>query len=345
MAKLSTILLSSAIFGILHFAPAELQRPLTDLLSNIPYVSAAAILAAIKYIAGFKALTGVLSRLNSYYSWGASNNWKDDKYDWSKEVLLLTGASSGLGEQMAMMLAERGVTVIAMDVQPPKPNLQSYKNIHFYNCDVTDYDRLSDVASEIRKAHGDPTVLVLNAGIVNAEPLLSIPLSRTQKLLNINLTSHFAMLHEFLPSMIAANHGHVVQIASMCSYLSICGLSDYCASKAGVLALHETLRQELRHLYKADKVRTSIVHPTWMRTNIIEFDEWVKERKLPFAPLEKCARQIVDAIMEGYSARVLVPDKIGMRLGMGVRAWPFWAQEPVRNKIRLRGWGKSEGEK
>ncbi|KAF3910637.1 hypothetical protein ABW21_db0205004 [Orbilia brochopaga] len=335
MAKLSTILVSSAIFGFLQFAPAEVQKPVLDYLSSISLLSGPAYIA--KYIAGFIAAAGVLSRLNSYYSWGASNNWTADKYDWTKEIVLLTGASSGLGEEMAKMLADRGVKVIALDVQPLKPDVQLYKNIHFYNCDVTDYDRLAQVAAEIRKDHGDPTVLVLNAGIVNAEPLLKIPIARTQKLLNVNLVSHFAMLHEFLPSMVANNHGHVVQIASMCSYLSICGLSDYCASKAGVLALHETLRQELRHLYKADKVRTSIVHPTWMRTNIIEFEDWVKERKLPFAPLDKCAKQIVDSIMEGYSARVLVPDRLGMHLGMGVRAWPFWAQESVRNKIKLRG--------
>ncbi|KAJ6257317.1 Dehydrogenase RED2 [Drechslerella dactyloides] len=320
MAKLSTILLSSAVVAFLQFAPKDTQQPLIDLLARIPHLSASTILQIAKYIAGFTAATGAISKINTYLSRGVSNNWTEDKYDWNKEVLLLTGASSGLGEQMAQMFADRGVKVIALDVQPIPPSMQSYKNIHFYNCDVTDYTRLPALAAKIRKEHGDPTVLVLNAGIVNAEPLLKIPLARTQKLLDINLTSHFAMLHEFLPSMVAANHGHVVQIASMCSYLSICGLSDYCASKAGVLALHETLRAELRHLYKADKVRTSIVHPTWMRTNILAFEGWVKERKLPFAPLEKCAQQVVEAVMGGYSARVLVPDKLGMQLGMGVRA-------------------------
>ncbi|EWC48862.1 hypothetical protein DRE_00167 [Drechslerella stenobrocha 248] len=333
-----SVLASAAILGFLALAPVELQRSITELVSSAPYLSVSTTIRLVKAITGFVIVKAIASRANAYFSWKAENNWAtDDKYDWEKEVLLLTGASSGLGEQMAQMLADRGVKVVALDVQPLKPEIAAYKNVHFYECDVGNFNRLSEVAAQIRADHGDPTVLVLNAAIINDDVLLNIPVERTQKLLNINLVSHFAMVHEFLPSMIEKNHGHIVQVASMCSFITISGLSDYSVSKAGVLALHESLRQELRHVYKADKVRTSIVHPTWMKTNIVEFSESIKSRNLAFASVSRSARQVVDAIMGGYSQRVLVPQRLGMQVGVMVRGLPFWFQEPIRDRLKIRG--------
>ncbi|KAF3934785.1 hypothetical protein ABW20_dc0109147 [Dactylellina cionopaga] len=324
MAKISTLLFSAATLAYLKLAPPNLQEPLINLLANSPF-SPSTILNLAGYLAGFTLCTGLLSNINSYLSWKKENNWAtDDTYDWEKEVVLLTGASSGLGEQTAIQLAEKGVTVIALDVNPLKEEVAKYKTVHFYKCDISDFASLAQLATEIRTAHGPPTVLILNAAIANIAPLLQIPFAQSQKLLNINLVSHFAMIHEFLPSMVEKNHGHIMFIASMCSYLSISGMSDYCASKAGTLALHETLRQELRHVYKAPKVRTSIVHPTWMRTNIVSFDEveknkMVNQAKRIFWPIEACAKVVVEAVMSGYGGRVLVPDKPIMRAMLGLR--------------------------
>ncbi|EPS42326.1 hypothetical protein H072_3696 [Dactylellina haptotyla CBS 200.50] len=340
MAKVSTLLLSAATLAYLKLAPPHLQAPLVDVLSKYSPIAPSTIFNLASIYAAFRLCAGLLSNINAYYSRKVQNNWVEDTYDWNKEVVLLTGASSGLGEKMAIQLAEKGVQVIAMDVNPLNEATSKYSNIHFYKCDIGDFSQLSTVASEIRTAHGAPTVLILNAAIANLSPLLKVPLAKSQKLIDVNLTSCIAMMHEFLPSMIEKNHGHVLFVASMCSYLSIAGLTDYSASKAGMLGLYEALRVELRHVYKAPKVRMSIVHPTWMRTNIVEFnkvetDGSIREQRRLFWPLDKSAKKVVDAVMSGYGGRVIVPDAPILRAMLGLRLWPIWAQEGFRDYVRL----------
>jgi short-subunit dehydrogenase len=79
------------------------------------------------------------------------------------------------------------------------------------------------------------------------------------------------MVREFLPSMIEKNHGHVVTIASMASFIGLGDMVEYSCTKASALAFHEGLRQELRLWYKAPKVRTTCViipsvHPCYLKS-------------------------------------------------------------------------------
>lgn len=61
---------------------------------------------------------GLLRWINSYFSRGVLNNWVDDKYDWSKEIVVVTGGAGGIGGQVVQLLAERGIKVVVLDIQP-----------------------------------------------------------------------------------------------------------------------------------------------------------------------------------------------------------------------------------
>jgi short-subunit dehydrogenase len=74
---------------------------------------------------------------------------------------------------------------------------------------------------------------------------------------NVNLISHFFIIKEFLPAIIKENHGHVVTIASLASYLAVSPTITYSSSKAGAMAFHEGLANELIVRYDAPKVRTT----------------------------------------------------------------------------------------
>ncbi len=87
-----------------------------------------------------------------------------------------------------------------------------------------------------------------------------------RRVFDVNTISHFLLCKEFLPAMIAANHGHLVTVASMASFSCSSAIVDYSCSKASALAFHEGITQELAHNYKAPKVRTTSVHPFWVRT-------------------------------------------------------------------------------
>lgn len=183
------------------------------------------------------------------------------------------------------------------------------KTVHFYHCDVSAYDSLPDLAAQIRSEVGDPTVLVNNAGIGAKGGIVEKDIYLVQKVININLIANFAMIQQFLPAMIQKNHGHVISIASMASYMAVGGMADYCASKAGNAALHETLRQELRHNYKANKVRTSIVHPSWTKTPLLlaDWEKQIRSKRHTIMKLDDVCLPLVDLILSGYSQQLLLP--------------------------------------
>lgn len=86
---------------------------------------------------------------------------------------------------------------------------------------------------------GDPTALINNAGIAYQHNILEGTDEYDERLFRVNLLSHFTLIREFLPGMLAQKKGHIVTVASMASYHTPPGLVNYCASKAAVLALHE----------------------------------------------------------------------------------------------------------
>ena len=112
------------------------------------------------------------------------------------------------------------------------------------------------MGEQIRSAHGDPTVLVNNAGVGNDGTILDEPEAKIRQTFEVNTLSHFLTVREFLPAMVKKNHGHVITIASMASFVALGEMVDYCCTKASALAFHEGLSQELKYWYQAPKVRT-----------------------------------------------------------------------------------------
>lgn len=131
------------------------------------------------------------------------------------------------------------------------------KNVHFYEVDITSSQAVQQVADEIRQKHGDPTVLINNAGIGSARSILEEPEDTTRKMFDVNIIAHFVLVKQFLPTMIKKNHGHVVTVASMASFMTQAQNVDYACTKAAALAFHEGLNQELKSRYNAPKVRTT----------------------------------------------------------------------------------------
>jgi all-trans-retinol dehydrogenase (NAD+) len=130
-------------------------------------------------------------------------------------------------------------------------------NIHSYKLDITSSTSLSQVATQIRTTHGNPTVLINNAGIGTNKTIFSSTEVEIRRVFDVNTISHFLLVKEFVPAMAKANHGHVVAVASMASFMVHAQNVDYACSKASALAFHEGLSQELKGRYGAEKVRTT----------------------------------------------------------------------------------------
>lgn len=129
----------------------------------------------------------------------------------------------------------------------------------FFRVDVTSESSIAAAAAEMRAAVGEPTVVVNNAGVGTDGPILTKPSRNIQRTINVNIMSHFWMVREFVPAMVARNKGHVVTIASAASFIVTGEIVDYASTKAAALAFHEGLRQELKYWYKAPNVKTRCV--------------------------------------------------------------------------------------
>ncbi|KAF2036734.1 NAD(P)-binding protein [Setomelanomma holmii] len=216
--------------------------------------------------------------------------------------------SGGIGGAIAHEIAKKKVKVINVDVFAPKTS--PHENKFFYALDITSSSEIAKVAAQICKEHGEPTVLINNAGIGIAKPTLEVTEDRLRKLFDANIIAHFLLLQEFLPAMIRSNHGHVVTIGSLASFSTQASNVDYAATKAG----------ELKFQYKAPKVRTIVVHPSWIRTRMVQ--ELIDSGKMSM---------IVEQLYSTYGSQVVIPRSLWWV--SAIRGFPSWLQENMRESV------------
>ncbi|WZH40789.1 uncharacterized protein QYS62_001727 [Fusarium acuminatum] len=286
----------------------------------------------VQIAAGLFLTFKLLRKLSAWYTKRAVNNHvHDPTWDWSREIVVVTGGSSGIGAVLVSRFAEKGIKVLILDRNSPPSKLAT--NTYFYQVDLADAKAISSTADNIRAEHGNPTVLVNNAGFANTYSLLDVPETGIRRIFDVNIIAPILLTKQFLPSMVKQNHGHIVNVASQASFATQATNVDYGATKSAVLAFHEGLAQEIRHLYKAPRVRTSVVHPTWVSTPMIaDLVEGGKLKDTPVTP-EDVANRIFSQVISGFGSQIIVPQSLGWT--SWIRGLPGWLQESLRDTVTI----------
>ncbi|KAJ5885739.1 hypothetical protein N7504_011575 [Penicillium tannophilum] len=265
-----------------------------------------------------------------------NNFQRTEKWDPKNELVLLTGGTSGIGKILAEDLSNQQLDVIVLDIQRPTYPLP--RNVIFYQADITSSKEVSEVARLIKTEHGDPTILINNAGVFEHGTILEKTEEKIRRTYEVNNLAHFLLIKEFLPYMIRENRGHVITVASVASFVAVGEMVDYCCSKASALVFHEGLRQELKYWYNAPNVRTSIVHPLWVGTPMIKgFTDHQSHFGQPIMSPKAVSDVIIEQIVTRRSGQVILPGHLS--LAGSIRAAPLWLQEfirPVFSKIVRR---------
>lgn len=278
---------------------------------------------------GLKATlaVGLMYGINRLLNMSAMDEiFLNDNWDWSKEIILITGGSSGMGRLMAEEFAARKIKVVILDINPPKDALPP--GVFFYQTDVTSTEAIRKSAEQLRKDVGEPTVLINNAGLGIGKSILTESEAEVRRTFEVNLMALFWVTREFLPYMVEHNHGHIVTMASLASFVVIAGSVDYSCSKAGALAFHEGLREELKHRYNARRIRTTVVHPFWVRTPLIPNLMASQGFSEPLVEPEEVVNAVVKQVLSGKSKQIIVPPR-GAAVA-GIRGFPIWLQEKIR---------------
>jgi NAD(P)-dependent dehydrogenase (short-subunit alcohol dehydrogenase family) len=188
----------------------------------------------------------------------------------ANRVVLITGAGSGIGRQMALALAGEGALVGALDLKPDglATLAAELSGRQFATAvgDVTDRDSLYPAVRELERRLGPTDLLIANAGIGAATGADPYNAEGIEAQVRVNLIGVSNSIGAVLPGMIERRRGQLVAISSLASYRGLPRMAGYCASKAGVSALMEALRVELRPL----GIATTTVCPGWVRTPLTE---------------------------------------------------------------------------
>jgi all-trans-retinol dehydrogenase (NAD+) len=205
-------------------------------------------------------------------------------------------------------------------------------NAHFLRVDLTSGKTITDVAQRIRVEHGEPTILINNAGIINKSPILSTPDENLVKLFTTNTLAYYRVVREFVPAMVSNNHGMIVTMASVASYVTPAGMTDYSSSKSAAIALHEGITSELTACYNAPMVRTLCVVPNFVRTRLAQGLVYNSPFVSPMLEPETVAEAVIAKVLTGRGGWVVLP-KSAEWFGMVVRCWPWWMQRLLAGAI------------
>ncbi|XP_046581553.1 short-chain dehydrogenase/reductase family 16C member 6-like [Haliotis rubra] len=216
------------------------------------------------------------------------------------DIVLITGSGSGMGRQLAVEFAKRGAVIVLWDIDKEGNNetLTIIEDIggtaHSFIVDVSDRQAVYRTGEQVRQEVGDVTILINNAGVVTGKSLLESPDHMIERTFDVNLLAHFWTVKCFLPAMLRRNHGHVVNIASSVGLVGVNKLTDYSASKFGVVGFTEVLNYEIVFA-GYDQVHTTVVCPSYTKTGMFEGCEMRFPAVIP--PLE--TRATVEKIIQG----------------------------------------------
>ena len=205
-------------------------------------------------------------------------NKKNAKSKFKGKIVLITGASSGIGKQAAIDFAHNGAKTIVL-VSRSKTKLEELKErlrqdstseSLVYSCDVSSKAEVIVMGKELLGRLGHVDILVNNAGIGLYDKVQDQSIEEME---SITFTNYLGMVYctkVFLESMIYNGTGHIVNVASVAASFGVAGLAAYCASKYAILGFSEALYHELH----GTGVGVTVVSPIGVKTNFFNHESF-----------------------------------------------------------------------
>lgn len=217
------------------------------------------------------------------------------RVDWSKRVVFITGASSGIGRALAVELGRRGARLgllarrgdllseIVGEVEKAGGSALALE------ADVRDAAAVRRMAERLSQTFGPVDLLVANAGVGATTAAKDLKPEAVADVININVMGAVNSATAVLPEMVERRQGQLVVISSLAAYRGLPKSAAYCASKAAVSAFFESLRVDLR----GTGVDVTIIHPGFIKTPLTAG----RQANMPYLmELDAAVEKIVRAI-------------------------------------------------
>lgn len=258
------------------------------------------------------------------------------------ETVLITGASGGIGLELARVFASHGSDLIL--VARRQPELQALaeqvRSEHGVRATVLPADLLApDAAATLVETLDEHRlqvdVLVNNAGLMDMGGFADLAIDQHERLLQLNVVVLTSLSRRLLPEMIERGHGRILNVASTSSFQPVPALALYAASKAFVLSLSESLSEEL----KGTGVTVTALCPGITKTDMYEraHGEHDMVRNIPgplLSDVEDVAREGYEACMAGRA--IVVPGLPNRLMASAVQLYPRWLVRTVGGFVGRR---------
>lgn len=248
----------------------------------------------------------------------------------SPGAVLITGASSGIGEALAGCFAADGYDLILVARSTDKLQALAAQLADEYgvkawaeSADLAQPGAAADLLARLKRKRRKVDVLVNNAGVLESGGFLAIAPAKHQQIIDLNISGLTAMLSVFVPTMVARGRGRVMNLASIAAFQPIPALASYAASKAYVLSLTESLSEEL----KGTGVTVTAVCPGITATSMLSSARASNAslNQLPsfvIGDVQQVAAQAYAACMKGQV--ICVPGALNQAAVLASRSAPKW---------------------
>lgn len=223
--------------------------------------------------------------------------------DWSRKIVLITGASSGIGHALALELARRGAKLglvarrkevldeIVAEIQSKRTENDGNDStaVVALAADVKDRASMRAAAEQLCSKLGRVDVLIANAGIGVTNDGAELDAAKLAEVIDVNVIGAANSVAAVVPEMVVRGAGHLVVISSLAAYRGLPKSGAYCASKAAVSALFESLRLDLQ----PRGIDVTIIHPGFIKTPLTAG----RQAQLPWLmEVDYAAKKIIAAI-------------------------------------------------
>lgn len=230
------------------------------------------------------------------------------------KVVIITGASSGMGEATARKLADNGAKLVLgarreERLQKLQEEIEKNDGQAVYKVtDVTSHEQMSDLAAFAHDQFGRIDVLINNAGLMPLSPLNKRKIDEWDQMVDVNIKGVLYGIYAVLPYMRDQQHGHIINLSSIAGHVVFPGSAVYCATKSAVRDISEGLRMEES---PESNTRSTIISPGSVVTELSSHitDE---EQKTAIEQLEGDLGMKPEAIANAISYAIEQPEEVGI---------------------------------
>ena len=257
--------------------------------------------------------------------------------NFENKVIVITGASSGIGEASAEKFAKKGANLVLVARRKEKLE-QVEKKLSKYSiktmiqvCDVSDKEQVKQMSQKVIETFSKIDILVNNAGFVIYGKVNELSIEDIESQMKTNYFGTIYCTKSFLPYFLKQNSGHIVNVASVGGSFGVPGIASYCATKFAMLGFSEGLHHELH----GTNVGITVVSPIMVRTSLFDhpsFKNFTKHATGVSLSPETIANAIIKAA-NSSRLEIVVPSVV--RIGIWFKqTFPFFINPIIGNAFR-----------